>query len=40
MPFKSKKQRAYLAINKPKVAKKFAADSKAKKRKPMKRKAK
>jgi len=28
MPFKSKKQRAFLAINKPKVAKKFAKDAK------------
>lgn len=28
MPFVSKKQRAYLAINKPDVAKKFAAHSK------------
>jgi hypothetical protein len=27
MPFKSAKQRAYLAINKPSVAKKFAAHS-------------
>lgn len=27
MPFKSDKQRAFLAINKPAVAKKFAADS-------------
>lgn len=27
MPFKSKAQRAYLAINKPGVAKKFAAHS-------------
>lgn len=31
MPFKSKAQRAYLAINKPSVAKKFAEHSKTKK---------
>ena len=30
MPFKSKKQRKYLFKNKPKVAKKFAKDSKKK----------
>lgn len=28
MPFKSAKQRSYLAINKPEVAHKFAKDSK------------
>ena len=28
MPFKSDKQRAFLAINKPEVAKKFAKDTK------------
>ena len=32
MPFKSDKQRAYLYANKPKVAKKFAKDSKPKKK--------
>lgn len=31
MPFKSAKQRAYLAINKPDVARKFAKDVKKKK---------
>ena len=29
MPFKSKKQMAFLEINKPEVAKKFAADARA-----------
>lgn len=33
MPFKSKKQRAYLFINKPKIAKKWAAEAKRKKKK-------
>lgn len=37
MPFKSKKQRAYLAINKPKVAKKFAEHAEAKKPKKAKK---
>jgi len=32
MPFKSAKQRKFLFKNKPKVAKKFAADTKSKKR--------
>jgi hypothetical protein len=32
MPFKSRRQRAYLAINKPSVARKFAKHSKRRKK--------
>lgn len=39
MPFKSKAQQAYLAINKPSVAKKYAAHSKKAKGLPAKVKA-
>jgi len=38
VPFKSKKQRAYLAINKPEVAKKLSKHSKSKSAKKVKKK--